>query len=49
MRDLNALANIGKHRGMLTNDISRPHRGKTDRTGYALTGVTFTRIDGTLF
>ncbi len=42
MRDLNTLANISKHRGMLTNDIPRPHRGKADRARYALAGVTFT-------
>lgn len=33
MGDLQTLANIGKHRGMFTNDVTCTHGGKTNGAG----------------
>ncbi|CQQ29694.1 Uncharacterised protein [Salmonella enterica subsp. enterica serovar Typhimurium str. DT104] len=45
MRNLYALANIGKHRGMFADDVARPNGRKANRARYALAGITFTRVD----
>lgn len=49
MGDLQTLADIGKHGGMFTNDVTRTHGSKTNRSRYAFTGMPFTTVDRAFF
>lgn len=49
MGDLQTLANIGKHRGMFTNDVTCTHGGKTNGAVHTFTGVAFTTVDRAIF
>lgn len=49
MGDLQTLANIGKHRGMFTNDVTCTHGGKTNGAVHTFTGMAFTTVDRAIF
>ena len=49
MGDLQTLANIGKHRGMFTNDVTCTHGGKTNGARHTFTGMAFTTVDRAIF
>ena len=49
MSNLNTLADIGKHYGMLTDDITGTNGFKTNGLSIAFFGNTLTTINGTFF
>ena len=49
MRNFDAFANIGEHRGMFADDVTRPDGCETNGARHALPGVAFAGIDSAVF
>ena len=49
MRNFDAFANIGEHRRMFADYVTRTDGSKTNRARYAFAGMTFAGIDRAVF